>query len=186
MVKDGLITRFGIERSLRHAQLSRAAGRRIRHPSRPDDGVGRSHRDRRSKAKAAMRRGRILSIDTILVGAQIINQLQSIVARNVDPLEAAVVSICMFQAGHTDNVIPQHAQAARHRAQPDRRGPRTPAQADRRGRRGHRAALRRQGQDHLRERLSGAGQPRPRRPILPPRRAARSPARTRSIPTCRR
>jgi hippurate hydrolase len=31
------------------------------------------------------------------------------VARNVDPLEAAVVSICMFQAGHTDNVIPQHA-----------------------------------------------------------------------------
>jgi hippurate hydrolase len=31
------------------------------------------------------------------------------VARNVDPLESAVVSICMFQAGHTDNVIPQHA-----------------------------------------------------------------------------
>jgi amidohydrolase len=51
-----------------------------------------------------------LSIDTILVGAQIVNQLQSIVARNVDPLEAAVVSVCMFQAGHTDNVIPQHAQ----------------------------------------------------------------------------
>jgi amidohydrolase len=51
-----------------------------------------------------------LSIDTILVGAQIINQLQSIVARNVDPLDAAVVSVCMFQAGHTDNVIPQHAK----------------------------------------------------------------------------
>ena len=31
-------------------------------------------------------------------------------ARNVDPLESAVVSICMFQAGHTDNVIPQHAK----------------------------------------------------------------------------
>ena len=51
-----------------------------------------------------------LSVDTVLVGAQIINQLQSIVSRNVDPLEAAVVSICMFQAGHTDNVIPQHAR----------------------------------------------------------------------------
>jgi hippurate hydrolase len=50
-----------------------------------------------------------LSIDTILVGAQMINQLQSIVARNVDPLESAVVSVCMFEAGHTDNVIPQHA-----------------------------------------------------------------------------
>ena len=31
-------------------------------------------------------------------------------ARNVDPLQAAVVSICMFQAGNTDNVIPQHAE----------------------------------------------------------------------------
>jgi amidohydrolase len=49
------------------------------------------------------------SIDTVLVGAQIINQIQSIVARNVDPLEAAVVSICVFQAGTTDNVIPQTA-----------------------------------------------------------------------------
>ena len=49
------------------------------------------------------------SIDTVLVGAQIVNQIQSIVARNVDPLKAAVVSICMFQAGHTDNVIPQTA-----------------------------------------------------------------------------
>jgi amidohydrolase len=51
-----------------------------------------------------------LSIDTVLVGAQIVNQVQSIVARNVDPLKAAVVSICMFQAGHTDNVIPQTAK----------------------------------------------------------------------------
>jgi amidohydrolase len=50
-----------------------------------------------------------LSIDTVLVGAQIINQIQSIVARNVDPLHSAVVSICMFQAGNTDNVIPQTA-----------------------------------------------------------------------------
>jgi amidohydrolase len=51
-----------------------------------------------------------LGVDTVLVGAQIINQLQSIVARNVDPLEAAVVSICQFNAGSTDNVIPQTAQ----------------------------------------------------------------------------
>jgi hippurate hydrolase len=50
-----------------------------------------------------------LSIDTVLVGAQIINNIQSIVARNVDPLKAAVISICVFQAGQTDNVIPQTA-----------------------------------------------------------------------------
>jgi amidohydrolase len=50
-----------------------------------------------------------VSVDTVLVGAQIINQIQSIVARNVDPLHAAVISICVFQAGTTDNVIPQTA-----------------------------------------------------------------------------
>ena len=33
-------------------------------------------------------------IDTVLVGAQIINAMQSIVSRNVDPLKSAVVSIC--------------------------------------------------------------------------------------------
>ena len=50
-----------------------------------------------------------LTIDSVLVGAQMINQIQSIVARNIDPLQSAVVSICMFQAGTTDNVIPQTA-----------------------------------------------------------------------------
>ena len=51
-----------------------------------------------------------LGIDSVLVGAQIINNLQSIVSRNVDPLESAVVSICVFQAGNADNVIPQTAK----------------------------------------------------------------------------
>jgi amidohydrolase len=51
-----------------------------------------------------------LSVDPILVGAQIVNQLQSIVSRNVDPLQAAVISICVFQGGQTDNVIPQRVR----------------------------------------------------------------------------
>ena len=51
-----------------------------------------------------------VAIDTVLVGAQIINQIQSIVSRNVDPLESAVVSICQFQAGTADNIIPQTAR----------------------------------------------------------------------------
>jgi amidohydrolase len=50
-----------------------------------------------------------ISIDPILVGAQMVSALQSIVSRNVDPVEAAVVSICTFQAGSADNVIPQTA-----------------------------------------------------------------------------
>ena len=51
-----------------------------------------------------------LGVDTVLVGAQIINALQSVVSRNVDPLKSAVVSICMFRTGNTDNVIPQTVQ----------------------------------------------------------------------------
>jgi amidohydrolase len=50
-----------------------------------------------------------LGVDTVLVGAQIVNQLQSIAARNVDPLDSAVVSICAFKAGETHNVVPQTA-----------------------------------------------------------------------------
>src|ERR1700724_958224 len=50
-----------------------------------------------------------LAIDSVLVGAQMINQIQSIVARNVDPLQSAVISICVFKAGSTDNVIPPPA-----------------------------------------------------------------------------
>lgn len=49
------------------------------------------------------------AIDTVLVGCAIVNALQHIVSRNVDPIHSAVISIPMFQAGHTDNVIPQTA-----------------------------------------------------------------------------
>jgi hippurate hydrolase len=51
-----------------------------------------------------------LGVDPVLVGAQIVNQVQSIVSRNIDPLQSGVVSICQFNAGHTDNVIPQTAR----------------------------------------------------------------------------
>jgi hippurate hydrolase len=47
------------------------------------------------------------SIDTVVVGSAIVNALQSIVARNIDPLESAVVSITQFHAGTADNIIPQ-------------------------------------------------------------------------------
>jgi hippurate hydrolase len=49
------------------------------------------------------------AIDTVLVGCAVVNALQHIVSRNIDPLESAVISIPLFQAGHTDNVIPQTA-----------------------------------------------------------------------------
>src|SRR3982075_1270709 len=49
-------------------------------------------------------------IDSVLVGAQLITALQSIVSRSVDPLESAVISMCEFHAGHARNVIPQTAE----------------------------------------------------------------------------
>jgi amidohydrolase len=49
-------------------------------------------------------------IDSVLVGAQLITALQSIVSRSVDPLESAVVSMCEFHAGNARNVIPQTAE----------------------------------------------------------------------------
>ena len=51
-----------------------------------------------------------ISIDSVMVGAQLITALQSIVSRSVDPLESAVVSMCEFHAGNARNVIPQTAE----------------------------------------------------------------------------
>ncbi|WP_438275037.1 M20 aminoacylase family protein [Nitrobacter sp.] len=48
-----------------------------------------------------------LCIDPVLAGSQLVVALQSIVSRNVDPLESAVISVCEFHAGNTRNVIPQ-------------------------------------------------------------------------------
>jgi len=50
-----------------------------------------------------------LAVDPLLAAAQITVNLQSIVARNVNPLDSAVVSVCMLQAGTASNVIPQSA-----------------------------------------------------------------------------
>jgi amidohydrolase len=108
MVGDGMMERFGIEEvygmhnypglplgefAIRPGPLMAAADRILIEIEGKGGHAARPH----------------FSVDTILVGAQIINQIQSIVARNVDPLEAAVISICLFHAGNTDNVIPQTA-----------------------------------------------------------------------------
>ncbi|MBW4622137.1 MAG: amidohydrolase [Cyanosarcina radialis HA8281-LM2] len=50
------------------------------------------------------------TIDSIVVGSQIVNALQAIVARNVDPLESAVVSVGEFHAGTALNVIADTAK----------------------------------------------------------------------------
>ncbi len=47
-----------------------------------------------------------LAVDPILAAAQMVSALQGIVARNVAPLETAVVSVCTIRGGETFNVIP--------------------------------------------------------------------------------
>jgi len=51
-----------------------------------------------------------LCIDSILAGSQIVTALQTIAARNVDPLDSCVVSIARFTAGSTNNILPQTAE----------------------------------------------------------------------------
>lgn len=48
-------------------------------------------------------------VDPIVAGAALVQAVQSIVSRNIDPFEAGVVSICKFQAGSAINVIPDTA-----------------------------------------------------------------------------
>jgi hippurate hydrolase len=53
-----------------------------------------------------------LAIDPIVVGAQIVTALQTLVAHRIDPIDSAVLSICQFHAGSAHNVIPETATLA--------------------------------------------------------------------------
>jgi amidohydrolase len=108
MVKEGMMERFGIEEvygmhnmpglpvgefAIRPGPLLAAADRIVieieglgAHAARPHQGI-----------------------DPVVVGAQIVNQAQSIVSRSVDPIKSGLISICQFHAGSADNVIPQTA-----------------------------------------------------------------------------
>ncbi len=52
------------------------------------------------------------AVDPVLVAGHIITAAQSVVSRNVSPIDTAVVSLCAMQAGHPGamSVIPSHAK----------------------------------------------------------------------------
>ncbi|MGR7949540.1 M20 aminoacylase family protein [Alcaligenes sp. RM2] len=50
-----------------------------------------------------------LGVDPIMAAVQLAQSLQTIVSRNVDPLEPVVLSITQIHAGSADNVIPNEA-----------------------------------------------------------------------------
>jgi hippurate hydrolase len=47
-----------------------------------------------------------MGIDPVVVAAEVVTALQTIVSRSVNPLEGAVVSVTQFQGGNTYNVVP--------------------------------------------------------------------------------
>ena len=50
------------------------------------------------------------TVDSIVIGSEVVNSLQKIVSRRVDPLQSAVVTIGIFEAGHAFNVIADTAR----------------------------------------------------------------------------
>jgi amidohydrolase len=52
------------------------------------------------------------TVDPIIIGAQLISALQSIVARNISPVESVVVSVTVINAGDAINVIPDQLTLA--------------------------------------------------------------------------
>ena len=109
MIKDGLMDRFGIEQvygmhngpGLPVGSFGIRPGPVMAATDAIDikiEGLG-GHAARPHKC-----------IDSVLVGAQLITALQSIVARTIDPLDSAVISMCEFHAGNARNVIPQTAE----------------------------------------------------------------------------
>jgi hippurate hydrolase len=51
-----------------------------------------------------------LAVDPIVVGAQLVTALQTVVSRSVDPMQTAVITVGAFNAGHAANVIPESAR----------------------------------------------------------------------------
>lgn len=49
------------------------------------------------------------NIDPIMIAQEILQRLQSLTSRRIDPLESLVISICSFQSGETYNVMPEKA-----------------------------------------------------------------------------
>ena len=49
-------------------------------------------------------------VDPIAVGVQLYQGIQTIVSRNVDPIQSAVVTVAQFHAGTANNVIPHTAE----------------------------------------------------------------------------
>jgi hippurate hydrolase len=106
MLADGLLERFPMERIFGyHNWPGLDAGVVVLHPGPVMAGGARVEIVLEGVAgHAAMPH---LTRDPMLAAGHLLVALQSVVSRNVDPLETAVVSICMVEGGMAANQIPQ-------------------------------------------------------------------------------
>ncbi|MBX9588154.1 MAG: amidohydrolase [Hyphomonadaceae bacterium] len=108
MLEDGLIGRFGIQELYgMHTWPGPAPGTFGIRPGPLLAAADRFTIEIAGKGAHAM--APHTSIDPVIVAAHTITALQTIAARNVDPLEAVVVSTCMVHAGDAFNIIPERA-----------------------------------------------------------------------------
>jgi hippurate hydrolase len=106
MVEDGLITRFGIgEVYGMHNYPGMPVGSFGMRPGPTMASADFITIDIEGVGGHAARPN--LTVDPVLVAAQTIVAMQSVVSRNVDPLKSAVVSVTVVEAGTADNIIPQ-------------------------------------------------------------------------------
>ncbi|WP_067224399.1 M20 aminoacylase family protein [Stappia indica] len=109
MVDDGLMDRFGIQEVYgMHNMPGEPVGSFHIRPGAMMAAADRIQIDIEGVGGHAAKPHEV--VDTLLVGAHIIQAVQSIASRNVDPLKSVVVSITAFNGGFTDNVIPQTAR----------------------------------------------------------------------------
>ncbi|OJU48158.1 MAG: amidohydrolase [Mesorhizobium sp. 61-13] len=111
MVKDGLMDRFGIAKVFgMHNMPGLPVGQFAIRPGPIMAATAElTIRIKGRGGHAAMPHG---TLDPIVVGSQLVGALQTIASRNVDPVEAVVVSITKFHAGDAYNVIPEQAELA--------------------------------------------------------------------------
>ena len=116
MVEDGLFERFPCDAIFgMHNRPGLAVGK-FADPPRRDDGRRRVLRHRRRRARRARRAaGSRASIRCVVARADHA-ALQTIVSRNVRPIDTAVLSVTRMHAGDAYNVIPETARDARHGA----------------------------------------------------------------------
>jgi hippurate hydrolase len=106
MVKEGLFDRFPAERIFGlHNWPQMPAGMFVHAPGPVMAAVANLEATITGRgAHGAMPHN---GVDPILVASHIVTALQSVVARNLNPLEAGVITVAHFTGGHTFNVIPE-------------------------------------------------------------------------------